>query len=127
MPRYVILHHLTPPGHARPTHWDLMLESRGVLRTWALPHPPGSGQSMAAEALPDHRLNYLTYEGPVSADRGRVARWDQGQYTVIEAATDQWSIQLAGRRLQCAVTLTRDAAGSTRWQVSFGQTRPAER
>ena len=37
---------------------------------------------MDAEVLPDHRLAYLDYEGPISGDRGSVTRWDRGTYDV---------------------------------------------
>ena len=86
MPRYVVLEHETPAGYARPRHWDLMLETGGALRTWALDEPPervrsGQGEhSVQGELLRDHRLAYLDYEGPVSGDRGTVVRWDTGEY-----------------------------------------------
>ena len=57
-----------------------MLEQDGVLRTWALAEEPAAQAEIAAEALGDHRLDYLEYEGPVSGDRGSVSRWDEGEY-----------------------------------------------
>ena len=85
MPRFVILRHDAPQG----LHFDLLLEASGVLRTWALPQPPDSGVEMECEALPDHRMAYLDYEGPVSGGRGTVDRWDWGTYGLEggEAAT----------------------------------------
>jgi surface antigen len=73
MPRYVILEHDHPH-----LHWDFMIEAGGVLRTWRLAEPPAPGRAVAAEPLPDHRLVYLDYEGPVSGGRGCVKRWDAG-------------------------------------------------
>src|SRR4051794_23553598 len=63
MPRFVLLRHETPAGSERPTHFDLMLEHNGVLRTWALSGLPAAGEPLLAEQLPDHRLAYLDYEG----------------------------------------------------------------
>jgi hypothetical protein len=83
MPRFVVLRHVTPPGHDRPTHGDFMLECGGALRTWALAEPPSPGRTIAAEELPDHRLAYLDYEGEVSGGRGSVTRWDAGTYEVL--------------------------------------------
>jgi hypothetical protein len=80
MPRYVILTHDHPF-----LHWDLMLEDGGVLRTWRLLEEPAVGRTVPAEKLPDHRLAYLDYEGPVSGDRGNVVRWDYGTYDVIDS------------------------------------------
>ncbi len=74
MPRFVILCH----ENHRGAHFDFMLESGDVLKTWALPQPPASGVEIECEALADHRLAYLDYEGPVSGGRGSVARWDRG-------------------------------------------------
>lgn len=75
MPRYVILTH----DHPFP-HWDFMLEQERSLATWRLLDEPAAGRTCRAEALPDHRLHYLDYEGPVSGGRGVVARWDNGTY-----------------------------------------------
>ena len=73
MPRYVILEHDHPHRH-----WDLMLESGDVLRTWRLAEPPQPGRAVAAEPIGDHRRAYLDYEGPIRGNRGRVKRWDGG-------------------------------------------------
>ena len=62
MPRFVVLEHDSPCGR----HWDFMLEQENALATWALPQPPDTAE-MPAEPLPDHRLAYLDYEGPISA------------------------------------------------------------
>ena len=69
MPRYVILDHDHPSRH-----WDFMLESGGVLRTWRLLAEPTAGGPIAAEPLGDHRIAYLDYEGPLSGDRGGSSR-----------------------------------------------------
>src|SRR6188768_807681 len=80
MPRFVILQHVTPPESERRTHYDLMLEQDGKLLTWAIPERPRAGLKMAATRLPDHRLSYLDYEGPISGNRGEVTRVDAGEY-----------------------------------------------
>ena len=120
MPRYVILYHQTPPGYPRPSHWDFMLESQGVLKTWALSEPPTAGEPVTGEALPDHRTDYLAYEGPVSANRGEVTAWDHGQYALAEEGGERLVVQLAGDRLQCTVTLTRDPHHPAKWHFAFG-------
>ena len=79
MPRFVILRHDSPRG----LHYDFMLESGEVLKTWALPELLVPGVELIAERLPDHRRAYLDYEGPVSGNRGTVERCDQGQYETI--------------------------------------------
>jgi hypothetical protein len=119
MPRYVILHHITPAGSERPAHWDLMLEFGGSLRTWALPLPPEAGQTQTADALPDHRLAYLDYEGLISGDRGHVTRWDAGLFDVHAASESELEIVLRGEKLACRATLVRLPEMSQRWRVRF--------
>src|SRR5262245_17631602 len=100
MPRFVVLRHETPPGYRRPAHFDLMLEEGGVLRTWALESlPPVGGEPIPAERLPDHRLDYLDYEGPVSGDRGSVSRVDFGTYEPLPSPPNQQRFRLDGTRL----------------------------
>jgi hypothetical protein len=111
MPRFVILRHECPPGYERPSHWDFMLEAGDVLRTWALAEEPRSGLSIAAEALKDHRLAYLDYEGPVAGGRGSVTGWDRGTYEVVAEQADELVISLAGEKLRGEVRLKRKSSG----------------
>ena len=73
--RFVILEHDHPF-----LHWDLLLEDGDVLKSWRLLQAPETGVSVPAEHLPDHRLMYLDYEGPVSGNRGTVTRVAGGEY-----------------------------------------------
>jgi hypothetical protein len=119
MPRYVVLFHEMPAGSDRPSHWDLMLEWEGKLRTWALPCEPASALDCDAEQLADHRLFYLDYEGPIAGDRGFVTRWDEGQYQLETATADERIVLLTGRRLNARLTLRNKGDGSHFWRVSF--------
>ena len=138
MPRFVLLRHECPPPskkskHEKPSHWDFMLESDGVLRTWELRELPAAwaalldqttgetagetagGASVTATPLPDHRLAYLDYEGPISGGRGSVCCCDRGTYELLQETpkqktpkgrTLQQAIYLSGRKLSGAVRLT---------------------
>jgi hypothetical protein len=117
MPQFVILRHHSPQG----VHFDFMLESGGVLKTWALPRPPVSGEEIECEALADHRLAYLDYEGPVSGGRGSVTRWDRGAYTVGRQSDAEWVVELAGEKLVGQATLSRLISHPTRWMFYFIQ------
>ena len=77
-------------------HWDLMLESHGVLRTWRLLEEPAAGKQVPAEPLPDHRLAYLDYEGRSRNNRGTVTRWDAGHYELETDISDRIEIRLLG-------------------------------
>ena len=115
MPRYAILRHDSPRG----VHWDLLLETGPALKTWALPQPPEPGVEMTCEALTDHRLEYLDYEGPVSDDRGSVARWDRGTYRVDSQSDRELVVELSGEKLSGRATLSRLAEPPERWRFSF--------
>lgn len=103
MPRFVILTHDHPHFH-----WDFMLEWGDRLRTWRLEKEPALNVPIMAESLPDHRLAYLDYEGPVSGNRGEVKRWDAGEFSIIEELPVQLVVELAGARLRGRVTISRD-------------------
>jgi hypothetical protein len=110
MLRFAVLSHDHPA-----MHWDLLLQEGQVLRTWRLAHPPDTPGSIDAEPLPDHRLAYLDYEGPISGDRGQVTRWDRGEYVPLESSPHLLRLQIAGDRLQGIATLetTADSADWT--------------
>src|SRR5262249_37315334 len=95
VPRFVILEHDHPS-----LHWDLMLESGDVLRTWRLAAPPEAGRAVAAEKIFDHRPIYLDYEGPVGGDRGRVLRWDAGTYEDLAAPGGTLEFEIHGARVR---------------------------
>jgi hypothetical protein len=100
MLRFVILEHDHPHRH-----WDLMLEAGQILRTWRLAQPPQTSSAVKAERSFDHRLLYLDYEGPVSGERGHVARWDFGTFRWLEDKPGAVVISLRGHRLQGCVRL----------------------
>jgi hypothetical protein len=85
----VVLRH---EGVAEP-HSDLMVERKpgGKLMTWRLPVWPITTVTTVTP-LELHRREYLTYEGPVSGDRGTVRRVDEGTCLVIGAQVDVWTI-----------------------------------
>lgn len=86
-------------------HWDLLLEAGEVAWTWRLLDEPGPNREIRAERIGDHRLLYLNYEGPVSGDRGRVARWDAGTYRIIEESHDELKLSLSGQRATLQLAL----------------------
>jgi hypothetical protein len=115
MPRYVVLEHV---GHGT-RHWDLMLETGAALATWALERPPDSGSAVSAGALPDHRIAYLDYEGPISGDRGSVTHWDAGEYQLLTRDENELTASLSGGKLVGRMTLVRSADASERWTFNF--------
>ena len=76
--RFAILRHQSPTGD----HWDVMLEMDSALATWSIPpqRSPGLPFVCPAIRLPDHRKDYLHYEGEITGNRGTVSRIDAGTY-----------------------------------------------
>jgi hypothetical protein len=110
--RFVLLEHDHPV-----LHWDLMIEAGGVLRTWRLPRLPSDVDEMTAEAIADHRLAYLDYEGEVSGGRGCVIRRDRGTYTAAMIFEDAIELRLSGEQWQGTIAMRR--IDSTTWRVSI--------
>jgi hypothetical protein len=112
MPRFALLIHDSPRG----LHYDFLLQSGDVLKTWALPQLPARDVPLDCDALPDHRPHYLDYEGPVSGDRGTVARWDSGPYQIEVWAEDAIVVQLGGEKLAGRIELRRMLEQPARWR-----------
>ncbi len=110
--RFVLLDHDFPQPHQ-----DLMLEVEGGLWTWRLTEEPRPGVLQQAQRLPDHRLLYLDYEGPVSGNRGTVGRRDFGTCTWISRKNDRVVVRLAGQRLIGLMTL-QESQGEF-WELTF--------
>ena len=120
MPRFVILEHAW-----NGVHWDVMLESEGTLRTWAIDAPIVGGIDLPARALPDHRLAYLNYEGEISGGRGTVRRWDAGTYEAERWTDSEVRVRLAGAQLVGTAELRRTGRGTIEtpgfsWCFRFG-------
>jgi hypothetical protein len=113
MPRFVVLRHDGPRG----LHWDFMLEMGQGLATWALDRAPDAAGPIPAKALPEHRLAYLDFEGPLSGDRGAVSRWDRGSCELRIQTDSEVIAALCGEKLEGQAALRCSAAG--RWEFSF--------
>jgi len=131
MPRFVLLRHECPPDYEKPSHWDLMLQQGDSLATWELRELPASWtrllelqqvsvqqaatvKSVTAIRLPDHRLAYLDFAGPLSRDRGEVCRCDSGAYKILKQQENCLVFYLSGTILTGKVKLSR---GANIWQL----------
>ncbi len=119
--RFVVHHHV---GHG-PEHWDLMLEEPDALATWQLDRPPSmSGDApIPAVRIEDHRKAFLTYEGPISGQRGEVARHEVGTYVTLDRSDDAWRFVLEGKRLEGEFVLRRCGGRGHRWTLHCGGER----
>jgi len=121
--RFVVQHHLLADSH----HWDLMFERGGVLATWRSPCPLSeiSAAPVAIEQIGEHRLAYLTYEGPVSGDRGRVQIDERGEYLPLSRTAREWRLRVRGERTRAFFRLQKSSAGPADWLISKEATEDA--
>ena len=125
MGRYAVLNHQVnheiSASSDRQDHFDLLLEFADVLVTWELSvWLPTETQSI--RRLPDHRLVYLDYQGPISNNRGSVTRVDQGQFELTQGQHPGNDCQLVLLNNQCKLSLrihkSDTDAENERWQLT---------
>src|SRR5688572_11599926 len=103
--RYVVHRH-----HATRLHWDVRLEVRGVLVSFAVPQGPPleAGKRRLAVHTEDHPIEYLTFHGviPDGYGAGSMTIWDTGTYDLVEENTKrgateptEYKVQFHGKRL----------------------------
>ncbi len=103
-----------------PDHYDLMISLGKSLATWQVLTLPGEiaiGQSTSARRLADHRLEYLTYEGPVSNERGEVSIAAAGQCELLSESEGRWEFVLASLQWKYRFELTRDEHTDDAWTL----------
>ncbi len=96
--RYVVHRH-----HATRLHWDVRLEMRGILASWAVPNGPPleAGKRRLAVHTEDHPIEYLTFHGviPDGYGAGSMTIWDTGTYELIEEKPNELKLRMKGTRL----------------------------
>ncbi len=112
---------------ARRLHYDLRLESDGVMKSWAIPKGPSMNPRDKRLAVPteDHPLSYADFEGNIPKGEygaGTVQVWDRGLFlnlkrkgksnSINEDVKDgQVEVVLQGEKLKGAFALTRTRGG----------------
>lgn len=119
--KFVVQHHM-----ARRDHYDLRLEWRGVLLSWAVPKGPSynTHDKRLAVQVEDHPLEYRNFEGTIPKGEyggGVVMIWDEGYWepygNVDDGLTDGMiKFVLKGVRLKGKWALVRlkSEAGETK-------------
>jgi bifunctional non-homologous end joining protein LigD len=115
---YVIHKH-----HAGHLHYDLRLESGGVLKSWAIPKGPSldpADKRLAVE-VEDHPLDYAGFEGVIPEGEygaGTVIVWDRGTFRPQGGARFEEmlekgavKVEIAGEKLAGGFALVRTRFG----------------
>ena len=97
---YVIQKH-----RASHLHYDLRLEEKGVLKSWAVPKEPPRAEGIRRLAVEteDHPLGYEDFEGDIPEGEygaGRVEIWDSGTYEAEETTSGKRVVLINGRVLK---------------------------
>ena len=97
--RYVVHRH-----HASRLHWDVRLEMRGVLVSFAVTQGPPleAGKRRLAVHTEDHPLEYLTFHGviPDGYGAGSMSIWDEGTYDLLKDSPSEYKVHFHGKRLE---------------------------
>ncbi|MBD3207466.1 DNA ligase [Candidatus Bathyarchaeota archaeon] len=123
-PIYVIQKH-----DASNLHYDLRLESEGVLKSWAVPKGPSMDPDVKRLAIPteDHPIEYAEFEGVIPEGHygaGTVIVWDYGNFentkqdkSFEETLEDGHStVRILGEKLKGDFALIRTGKGDNpRW------------
>lgn len=95
------------------------MQDGDVLKAWRLLDEFRSGTWLTAQTLPDHRLMYLDYEGPISGNRGTVSRLTSGTYnTLPDAATAEKTFALLDCPLATQAACRDHTSASPSWRFS---------
>jgi len=102
---FVVQHHL-----ARKEHYDLRLEYRGSMLSWAVPKGPSynTRDKRLAIHVEDHPIDYRNFEGTIPKGQyggGTVMIWDEGFYEILFFDKKMIKFQLFGKRLKGKWTL----------------------
>jgi hypothetical protein len=93
--RYAVLRHT---GLERE-HFDLLLQLTGEekLLTWRVYEPVEQWTAkLTSERVADHRAVYMTYEGPISGNRGEVKRVAEGAGHCLDTKAGKLRVNLDG-------------------------------
>ncbi|MBI5254796.1 3'-phosphoesterase [Candidatus Falkowbacteria bacterium] len=104
---------------SRQLHYDLRLERKGVLMSWAVPkQPSNSGLKRLAMRVENHALDYAKFEGEIPEGQygaGIVEIWDKGTWLPESVKKDKIVFELHGKKLSGRFALIKLANSEKSW------------
>ena len=103
--------------NASHLHWDLRLELKGVLKSWAIPKQPPKTKNIKRLAIQveDHPLEYANFKGIIPEGNygaGKVEIWDKGNYELIKKTATEIEFELHGKKLTGTYVLIKTNYGN---------------
>ncbi len=127
MRRFVVVQHTVGPalGRTAEDHFDWFFEADTGLRSFATCILQSIGQptEVAAKVLPDHRRDYLEFEGEVSGGRGHVRRVIGGTFELLGHSDNEFSVQLTWESDSVTCRMQATFYRSLPGDVRFNETR----
>jgi DNA ligase D-like protein (predicted 3'-phosphoesterase) len=104
-------------------HYDFRLESKGVLKSWAVPKEPPVEENVKRLAIQveDHKLGYEKFEGEIPKGEygaGTVEIWDRGSFMPLKFNSKEIIIELKGNKLNgiyCLIKLKPNILKDKNW------------
>jgi hypothetical protein len=117
--RYAILRHNCRHEGIDQSHFDLMFETApdSPLATWRASDWRPTGP-LVVERLPDHRRDFLTFEGKLTGNRGEVRRVEEGTCRIERDGEDRWTIRLHPQSKDKTLLLRIEKHSEGSWQCS---------
>jgi hypothetical protein len=121
-----LLWHTTPAG----SHYDWLLQTpclqgleTDTLTTFRLHLPPSlwsPKHPIPLTPLTPHRKIYLTFQGPVSSQRGFVLRANHGIFTPLSWSDSQITLQITWQQFPLCARCTLTRRSTDAWSLSIG-------
>ncbi len=114
--------------NATRLHYDLRLQIKRVLKSWAVPKKPSDKEKRLAIQVEDHPLNYADFEGEIKEGygKGKVEIWDKGKYENLKQESmekcfkkGKIEIKLKGKQLKGDYALIQTKIGGKKNWLFF--------
>ncbi len=104
---------------AKRHHYDLRLEWKGMLKSWAVPKipPKTAKERRLAVQTEDHDKGYAFFEGVIEEGygKGTVRLWDKGTHKPSKFTSKEIITEISGRKLKGAYVLIKTKFGKNTW------------